>query len=55
MRAPSAVFATGAAINIIEMAKAANVFLGLVGSILMVAGGYYAFRLKKREWDNKKD
>jgi hypothetical protein len=46
-------FLGGSTMWIIEFIKGANLFLGLVGGVLMVLGGYYTFRLKKREWDEK--
>ena len=46
-------FVGGTGLNVWEIIKGANIILGLVGSVLMVAGGYYALRLKKREWEDK--
>jgi ABC-type phosphate/phosphonate transport system permease subunit len=49
-----ATYTAGTSITAFEIIARANTILGLVGSILMVAGGYYAFRLKKREWEKAK-
>lgn len=49
-----ATFTTGTSITVFDLITRVNTILGLVGSLLMVAGGYYAFRLKKREWEKAK-
>jgi hypothetical protein len=49
-----ATFTTGTSITIFDVVARANTIIGLFGSILMLAGGWYAFRLKKREWEKAK-
>lgn len=44
-------FTTGSTITVFDLIARANAIIGLLGSLLMLAGGWYAFRLKKREYE----
>lgn len=44
---------TGLGITIIDFLHYASLVLGIVGSCLAIAGGWYAFRIKRLEWQEK--
>lgn len=51
MYAAIAAFGGGTVLTIKELLTGASIIAGLLGSIFMALGGYYAFRLKKKEWE----
>lgn len=50
MHAAVAAFGGGTVLTIKELLTGASILAGLAGSIFMALGGYYAFRLKQKEW-----
>lgn len=53
MFAAVSAFGGGAILTVKELLTGASILAGLAGSIFMALGGYYAFRLKKKEWQDK--
>lgn len=49
-----AVSFSGVLITLLNAAQHFAPLVSLLGSLLALAGGYYAFRLKRLEWDEAK-